>query len=118
MAKDRSDERVEKQPQGDQQEMRFDALELMKEGIPKGDQSKEPTEGEQAAMLRDPARYTEAQSKRQADFDNAMQALDRGDAGPAQRLIKANEKEIELTKQVIASISGRADEKAKLAFEK
>jgi len=116
MANDRPDKIFEKQ-KPEEQEMRFDALELMKEGLPKGDQTKEPTEGEHAAMLRNPALYTEHQAKSEANLQNAMQALDRGDEGPAQRLIAANEKEIAQTRKVIASITQRAEEQQSLAWK-
>ncbi len=116
MTNDRPQERVEKQQDRETQEMRFDALDLMKEGVPKGDKTADASSAEYAAMLRSPESMAKAEEKREADFQTAMQALDRGDEGPARKLIKGNDKEIALTKQVIAKITGEAEQQSMRAW--
>jgi hypothetical protein len=115
MSKDRPQERPEKQTERDaQQEMRFDALDLMKEGAARGDRSVQAGAAEYAALLRDPERFAEAERKREEDFQSAMQALDRGDAGPAQRLVKKNDQDIAVARRVIANLQEQVEEKALL----
>lgn len=94
--------------------MRFDALDLMKEGAARGDRSVPAGAAEYAALLRDPERFAEAERKREEEFRAAMQALDRGDAGPAQKLYKSNEKQIAVSRQHIAKLQELVEEKALL----
>jgi len=105
MAKDSSD-RVEKK-QAEVHETPFDPLELMMEGQQKAEPIRQLTEGEQAHMLRHPELYAAVVAKRESDYQDARQALDRGDEGPAQRLIKSNEEQIAGMTALVRSIEDR-----------
>ena len=106
MAKDSSDS-VEKKPQEEVHETPFDVLGLMREGHDRAEPIRQPTEGEQAHMLRHPEIYAAVAAKRDAAYEDARQALDRGDDGPAQRLIKSNKEQIEKMTALVTSIEDR-----------
>lgn len=114
MSNDRPEEKPEKQSEREQQEMRFDALDLMKEGSARGDRATQASLADYAGLLRDPERFAESEQKRDEEFQAAMQALDKGDAGPAQKLVKSNEKQISVTRQHLARLQGQIEEKALL----
>lgn len=116
MTNDRPNEkRVEKQEDHEGQGMRFDALDLLKEGA-KGARASDAAVGEQVAKFRSPEDYAKVAEKRDADFNSAMQALDRGDDAPARKLIERNEGEIALTKQAISKITGQAEQESMRAW--